>query len=240
MTKSVWRRAAIATTLGAGVLFSTIGQAATDLTGVWVVTQYSPELKTSEGKLPPLLPKAAALYKERKALLAKGDDSFDIVATQCGPPGMPRVMMLPYAFEIVQNQNKLVFLFEWNRMYRRVDLNGPSMNAEDLQLTGRGVAHWDSNALVIETSDIDETLLDAAGMPHSTALKITERLQLQKDGKLESRMQFDDPQTFSAPWSTTITYRKLPKGTEVGEDICLDRIKNTPAIVAKNYLKYPK
>ena len=234
-------RAAVGTLLfGIGMALSTTGRAAADFAGAWVVTNYSPELKTSDGKSPPLLPQADSLYGQRKALRAKGDDSFDIVASHCGPPGMPRVMMLPYAFELVQNQNKLVFLFAWNRLYRRVDINGPSMNADDLQFTGRAVGHWDGDTLVVETTDIDDTLLDAAGMPHSAELKVTERLRLLKEGTLENRMRFEDAKTFSAPWDTVVSYRKLPSGTEVREDICLDRISTTPAIDEKKYLSYPK
>lgn len=234
------RLAAATLLFGVGIVISAVGHAATDLAGVWVVTKYSPEIKTSEGKSPPLLPEAAGVYNERKALRAKGDDSFDIVALHCGPPGLPRLMMMPYAFEIVQNPKKLVFLFEWNRLYRRVDIDGPSMNADDLQYTGRAVGRWEGDTLIVETTSIDATLLDAAGMPHSAELKITERLRLLKDGTLENNMRFEDPQTFRAPWNTVVNYRKLPKGTEVHEDICLDRIKNTPAIDEKNYLKYPK
>jgi len=238
---AAWRRSAAAALLfGLGMTFSAVGHATADLSGVWVVTKYSPELKTSDGKAPPLLPKAAALYQQRKADRAKGNVSFDIVASRCGPPGMPRVMMLPYSFEIVQNPSRAIFLFQWNRMYRRVDVDGPSMNAPDLQWSGRAVAHWDGDTLVIETADIDDTLLDASGMPHSSKLKITERLHLLEDGTLENRMRFEDAETFRAPWDTVVTYRKLPKGTEVGEDICLDRFKDTPAIVENNYLNYPK
>jgi hypothetical protein len=53
-------------------------------------------------------------------------------------------------------------------------------------------------------------------------------------------MRFEDAKTFSAPWDTVVSYRKLPSGTEVREDICLDRISTTPAIDEKKYLSYPK
>jgi hypothetical protein len=238
--RALGRAAVVVLLFGIDVAIWTTGHAAADFSGAWVVTKYSPELKTSEGKSPPLLPKADSLYSQRKALRAKGDESFDIVASHCGPPGLPRVMMLPYAFEVVQNPKKLVFLFEWNRLYRRVDIDGPSMNADDLQFTGRAVGHWDSDTLVVETTSIDDTLLDAAGMPHSAELKITERLRLLKDGTLEDRMRFEDSKTFRAPWDTVVSYRKLPKGTEVREDVCLDRIKTTRAIDEKKYLSYPK
>lgn len=218
----------------------TLADTASDLGGVWVVKNYSKEIKTGDGKTPPLLPEAAALYGQRKALAAKGDASFDPVAERCGPPGLPRVMMMPYAFEIVHNPRRVIFLFEWNRLYRRVDMNGPSMQADDLQLTGRATGRWDGDTLVIDTQQIDDTLLDASGMPHSTALKITERLRLLADGTLESRMRFEDPETFRAPWETVVTYRRLPKGTELSEDICLDRLMKTPAIEDNHHRTYPK
>jgi hypothetical protein len=65
-------------------------------------------------------------------------------------------------------------------------------------------------------------------------------LRLLKDGTLEDRMRFEDSKTFRAPWDTVVSYRKLPKGTEVREDVCLDRIKTTQAIDEKKYLNYPK
>jgi hypothetical protein len=151
---------------------------------------------------------------------------------------MPRAMTIPYAFEIVENSRNVIFLFEFNRAYRRVDVNGPSRAADDLQWQGRSVAHWEGDTLIVETDKIDDTLLDAAGMPHSDALKLTERYSLNKDGRLENRMRFEDPKIFREPWETTVTYRKL--SSEVGEDVCLDRLKDTPAIQDQHYLTYPK
>lgn len=237
----VWNRIAATGLLAfIGMAAPATARASDDLSGVWVVTKYATEIKTSDGKAPPLLPEAAKTYAERKALLAKGDHSFDIVSTKCGPPGMPRVMALPYKMEIVQNPRRIVFLFEWNRMYRRVDLTTPSGSADDYQMHGVASGQWQGDTLVITTEKIDDTFLDAAGMPHSMALKITERLHMLSNGTLENRVRFEDPETFSAPWETVVTYRKLPKGTEVGEDVCLDRIGTTAAIDDKNYLKYAK
>jgi hypothetical protein len=233
------RRAALALAAVCGAMLQA-SRAEADLSGVWVVTNYARELKTADGNTPPLLPDAAKLYNQRRAQLAKGDSSFDIVASRCGPPGLPRVMMLPYAFEIVQNPQRLVFLFEWNRMYRRVDIDGPSMNAEDLQLTGRATGRWEGTTLAVTTTDIDDTLLDASGMPHSSDLKITERLHLLDDKTLEDDMRLEDDKSFSAPWNTKVIYRKLPKGYEVKEFVCLDHFKTSPAVVENNYLNYPR
>jgi hypothetical protein len=211
---------------------------APDLGGVWVVTSYAHEIKMVDGGTPPLLPAAASLYAKRKASLAKGDVSYDAVASRCAPAGMPRIMTIPYAFQIVQTPRRLAFLFEWNRLYRRVDLDGPSRAADDLQFTGRSSGHWDQDSLVIVTGQIDETFLDDAGMPHSPELKVTEHLRLRPDATLENRMRFEDPKTFRAPWETIVTYRKVPAGTRLGENICLDRLKTSPAIEKDHYLTY--
>lgn len=211
-----------------------------DLSGLWVVTSYAQEVRTSDGKAPPLLPAAASVYAKRRASLAKGDVSYDGVGSRCAPAGMPRIMTIPYAFQIVQTSQRIAFLFEWNRLYRRVDLDGPSRAADDLQFTGRSSGHWDQGSLVIDTSKIDDTLLDDAGMPHSRDLKVTEHLQLRPDGTLENRMRFDDPKTFRAPWETIVTYRRLPAGTRLSENICLDRLKTSPAIEKDHFLTYPR
>lgn len=202
-------------------------QAAPDFTGAWVVTEYSPALKTIDGRTPPLLPEAAKLYAERRAAFAKGDLSFDPVA-KCSPLGMPRMLTAPYAFEIAQNDTRLIQLFEWNRMYRRVELGPPSLFPDDLQISGIGRGRWEGDALVVEVTSIDTTLMDAEGMPHSDKLKITEHYRLLPNGNLENRLRIEDPETFSQPWETAVQYRRLAQ--EVGETICVDRPAGSPAI----------
>ena len=78
---------------------------------------------------------------------------------------------------------------------------------------------------------VDTSLLDASGMPHSEDLQIIERYHLEKGGStLVGELTFEDPKTFSSPWTTRVTYRKLPPGTELDEDVCRERIaKGLPA-----------
>jgi hypothetical protein len=80
------------------------------------------------------------------------------------------------------------------------------------------------DTLVIETAGLrDTTLIDNSGLPHSDALKITERLRLKSADVLENRLRIEDPQTFTQPWETLVTYRRQQGDLE--EDVCLDRIK---------------
>jgi len=96
-----------------------------DLTGLWrLQSSFQHEIKTTEGRTPPLLPAAAETYRKNLAKSAAGDFSFDKSQTLCTSPGMPRLVMLPYPFEIVQEPHRLAFVFQWNHRFRLVDLGG--------------------------------------------------------------------------------------------------------------------
>lgn len=97
--------------------------------------------------------------------------------------------------------------------------------------TGFSQGHWEGDVLVVETDHlIDRTLLDSAGMPHSRDLKVTEWFRMASPDVLEVRMRFEDPQTFSRPWETLVTYRRQASASRT-EDVCLDRIKaGEPAV----------
>jgi hypothetical protein len=76
---------------------------------------------------------------------------------------------------------------------------------------------------------MSQTVMDSYGLPHSDDLIMTERYRLLGDNVLENRMRFEDPETFSEPWETVVTYRR--QSARLQEDVCLDRIKQgEPAI----------
>lgn len=210
----------------AGLFASASAFAAVDLNGVWQVTQSVQELKTVEGKAPPLRPEAAKLYEEHKRKLRAGDLSFDPTA-KCVSPGLPRMLYLPYPFEIIQRPNKLTYLFEWNYWNRHVYLNDRVKEVPYPLSLGLSHGKWQGDTLVITSTDLraDNTWLDSAGLPHSESLKITEKLRLLDNGAtLENRITIDDPETFTQPWETVVRFKRLPKGTEIKEDICLNRL----------------
>lgn len=198
---------------------------APDLTGVWSIVKPEDELKTEDGKLPPLLAEAKTVYEKNKAMAARGDHSFD-GTTHCLPPGLPRLMLIRSPFEILQRPNTIYFVHELNRLPRRVYLNEKLPVDVDPHYLGYSVAHWEGDTLVIDSNGFEEgTVLDAAGLPHSESLQLTERYQLDKDGKhLHARFTIEDAKTFAAPWSFKAEYVKKP-GYELHEDVCADKQK---------------
>lgn len=193
------------------------------LAGVWLAEAPTTTLLTVEGEAPPLTPEADAVYRERIAARGAGETSFDAV-TWCASPGMPRIMLSRHPFEIVVSDRQVAFLFEWYSWFRTVDMSGAPQEALFALKMGASAGRWDGDALVIATADLsDATMLDAAGLPRSEELTLTERLSLKSDDVLSVRFTIDDPATYTRPWEAEMTYRRQPEGS-LGEYACLDRI----------------
>jgi len=221
------------TAAGAALLLglSVVAQAAPpDMTGYWMVDRYVEVVKTLDGQVPPLKPEAKALYEQRKADRKAGKLEFDSAA-RCVSPGVPRMMFLPYAVEFLQRPHELTMLFAWNHLYRNIDLGGKPAVADYPTYTGASSGQWDGNTLVIQTTGLkEEALLDAAGLPGSLDLKVTERYTM-KGPKLTNVITIDDPANYTRTWQMQVTYHRLPDSYEFFEDVCLDRIDaGQPAI----------
>lgn len=203
--------------------------------GVWQVTTPVNQLKTADGKAPPLLPAAQKIYDQRLAQFKAGKAmEYDPTFQGCKPLGAPRNMydgsqpaeIQP--FEIQQSATRLMFGYTFNRMVRFVDIKKEFGEIAGPTYYGTSIGKWDGNTLVITGKMYhDTTLLDAAGMPHSDELETVERLTLKDSNTLENRITFKDKQTFSKNWDAVMTFKKLPAGTKIQEDVCLQRMNIT-------------
>jgi hypothetical protein len=191
----------------------TSGKNAPDISGVWQVTKYEKSIRTVDGKKPPLQPAALEEYernlKERKTLRPKND------MARCVPPGVPRIMWAPLPMMVLQTQRKVTFVHEYMHILRHIYLDEPAPDPADLDPTflGESVGRWEGDTLVIETVGLnDQTVLDRDGMPHSKAMRVTERVRLVDGGKrLEDLVTIDDPETFTAPWTARVVFERKPK-----------------------------
>jgi hypothetical protein len=67
----------------------------------------------------------------------------------------------------------------------------------------------------------DATTLDSAGLPHSTEMRVTERIRKLDANTLEDLITINDPKTYTKPWSTRVTYKRQP-GARLKEYVCTD------------------
>ena len=200
------------------------------LDGIWLIEQAPKVLHTTEGLLPPLLPDAKARYEQQLKARRRGDRSFD-KTTWCAAPGVPRLMLEPYPFEIMVNKRQTAIMYQWNRWAQLVDMTGNNLQPLYPLNFGTANGHFEGDVLVIVTKGLEKsTFLDDSGLPHSDRMILTERLKRIEPGVLEVRMRIEDPETYSAPWETQARYRRQSYD-RLKEDVCLDRIKQgRPAI----------
>ena len=135
-------------------------------------------------------------------------------------------MAYNYPFEMVQTPQVVYVLFEAWQMQRRIFLDGRTLpDAAPLRFLGFSTGRYDGDTLVVETAGLhDKTWLDNSGIPHSDALKVTERMRRTGPEKMEIAFRFEDPKTFTRPWGGSKSYELKPD-FEILENIgyCEDR-----------------
>lgn len=201
-----------------------------DMLGVWLPEQYAERLLADGGAAPPLNARGAQIYRARASEREQPQPQFDRTRW-CAGPGMPRIMFLPYPFEIRADGSFVGFIHGWYRWHRMVDMSGQKPDPILPLTMGYPVGRWEDRTLVIDTVGLaGETVLDGYGLPHSEEMMLTEKLRVLDDGRLEVRFTINDPEYFTAPWSAVMTYRRQPN-VQVGDDVCPDRIaQGLPAV----------
>jgi hypothetical protein len=196
-----------------------------DLSGPWQISAGQAALKPADGTEVPLLADARKVYEANKAAKAKGENGND-PAARCVPPGVPRLTMQNFPWDIVQGKRHVTFLFEWNHLNRMVYMNEPN-RFEPIGPTwlGQSIGKWEGDTLVVDTIYFNgKSWLDDMGLPSSDELHTVERYHLIDGGnKLELKVTITDPKTYSAPWDAVVTFDKKP-GVILKEDYCFKRV----------------
>jgi hypothetical protein len=127
-------------------------------------------------------------------------------------PGFPLAGLLSEPIKIVQAPRATIVLYEAGSLHRQIYSDGRAFPKEfELpSFLGYSVGRWDGEVFVVETRGFnDKTPLDAMGHPHSEALRITERFRRPDFGHLEMEMTFDDPHTYTKPFTIKIPHTLL-------------------------------
>jgi hypothetical protein len=191
--------------------------------GVWLIQGEHSAVRTIDGKVPPLTPAAARRYAAAVMSRKAGKADFDTIRT-CRPHGFPRILFAAYPIEILQEPRQVTFIHEIHHMPRLVylDMTLPKLADMDPNWMGLSVGHWDGDTLVVESQGFNDlTTLDTAGLPHSTDLRVAERLRKLDAETLEDVITITDPKAYTAAWSTRVTYRRQP-GLRLKEYVCTD------------------
>ena len=165
----------------------------------------------------PFLPWAKAYYEEAQANLAKDDPE-----ALCLPPGIPRMTATPFPFQIYQQPDRVIFIYEGGAHVWRVIYTDGRAHSKDPNPTylGESIGHWEGDTLVVDVIGFnDRTWLDQDGHPHTEKLHVIERYTRVNELTLRYEFTIDDPGAYSEPWSNSYTIPWAP-GAELYEYIC--------------------
>jgi hypothetical protein len=163
--------------------------------------------------------RAEALIKRQENL--KNREAAD-PNSKCYLPGVPRIMYMPYPFQIAQGPKQISLLFEYVHAVRNIFMQGPHYQGHiDLWL-GDSRGHWDGDVLVVDVVDfIDTTWFDRSGNFHSDELHVVERYTPMGPDHIGYEATIEDPQVFTRPWKMSmILYRHMEPNVELLEYEC--------------------
>ena len=184
-----------------------------------------------EGRIP-YTAEARARREENRQNWPKRDPEV-----RCYLPGIPRATYLPYPFQIFQNQDRIVFTYQYSYARRIVNMGAPVEAPIDTWM-GWQNGRWDGNTLVIEnTAFIDPPVLrpgepaigswlDRTGNFHSSALKVTERFTPIDATHLKYEATLEDPNVYTRPWTISMPlYKRVEPDAAILEFKCPEYVE---------------
>jgi len=194
-----------------------------DISGVWRPamgrgrggTSATPELKS------PYKEKYEALRARQREANARGEQ-FSARSSLCEPYGMPAMMQVAvYPMEIIQTPKQVTIIAEAFSEVRRIYIgkSQPALDDLDPGYYGHSVGHWDGDTLVVDTIGVKESVRGYQELPHSSRMRISERIRRAAPGALQDQITIDDPVVLEKPVTYTLSYTFIPD-YEMVEFVC--------------------
>jgi hypothetical protein len=216
-----------------------------DLTGIWqagragAAGQYGYDYNVAQN-LPTdgVTPWAQTVRQQRVQDFRK-----DSPLARCLPVSVPFLNFRGLS-RIVQTPGLIVILHESpNSPHRTIFMDGRELPKDpNPTWLGYSVGHWEGDTLVVNSVGFnDEGWLDVGGNPQTESLRLTERFRRPDFGHLQLEVTFEDPKTFTKPFTLSMT-KTYAADTEILEDVCenerdsrhlLGGFKVAPEILAK-------
>ena len=182
-----------------------------------------------DGKVPPLTPEAQERLGRPQRGVSSNVNPFgpfnsyeDLgLYDRCITRGIPSSMMpAGYGsfYEIIQGKDSVGIRYEMIHETRIIPLDRrPHIHDTLLLDLGDSRGWFDGNALVVEATNFTSRSAYRGGSP---SMKLTERFTPMAPGVVEWKVTFDDPRTWTRPWSFAMTLTRKDQGEQVYEYAC--------------------
>jgi len=192
-----------------------------DYSSVWTVNRdwtnrTSLIVDPKDGRIPALTPRAMELakrpsYVENETAFGQGpgkrpDGPEDLgLSVRCISFGAPRIGGGYNSYmQVFQSAKNVVLLQENIHDARVIPVDGSAHPPSNLKFWhGDSRGHWEGDTLVIDTTNYRPEVM----MNNSEKLHVVERLQRTAQNYLTWTVTFDDPDTWTKPWTVEIPLR---------------------------------
>lgn len=145
----------------------------------------------------------------------------------CLPPGGPRSMATPYPMQIIQDRDRIIFIFEGGgHVWREIHMDGREHPQDpNPSYFGYSVGRWNGDTLVVDTIGFNEkTWLDYSGHMHTDQLRTVEYISRPYKEKLNYRVLIDDPGAYDEPFTAEWDIPWV-EGQELQDYVCQENNK---------------
>ena len=216
---------------GAGFEPPRTGNGKPDFSGFWSQPQHVESVGRgattfTKDKMPPFVPGGEELFYEPRT----GDPRHDEPRAFCMPSGFPSAFFGPYPVQIVQTDDWLVMVTEFERATRLIPLDGrPHREGIESTFYGDPVGHWEGDTLVIDSRNYKRWSLDdyyyvnpEEYRMHSDAFRTIERLRWVDAATLSYEFTVEDPKIFTESWTEDLQMTLHPEWESTGlyEFVC--------------------
>ena len=157
-------------------------------------------------RVAPMQEWALKLYETRQQNFLRTDPTY----LECRPPAGPRKWQASFGLQLLEDKQwQRIFVVpgggnqDWHLIYtdgRGVNTGFPVDN-DNVLYYGRNVAEWEGDTLVITSEGYNEKFWLTGGLPHTSQMKVVERLTRTEFNTMDYEVTIDDPGAYTRPWS---------------------------------------
>jgi hypothetical protein len=189
-----------------------------DWSGLWTAAGGGSFFGRSAGGVTPKLTAAAAEAVRRGAELDAKGIEYDENLSQCGPPGFPRWLIVPFLREFIVRPEQVWLSSETVNNVRRIYTDGRDhMKEEDRYplYYGDSIGFWDGQKLVIHTNQLMARSMGRNQPDQSEQMEVVEVWEKVDAGTILADAWIYDPTIYAEPWYMQRRYRQVPNADKL-------------------------
>ena len=141
---------------------------------------------------------------------------------ECFRPGVPRANYMPFPFQIFQNKDQILMVYEYKGAMRTVFMDKHQDAPVDSWM-GWSNGRWEGDTLVIDVTGFNgHQWLDRAGNFFSDTAHVVERWTPRGRDHIMYEATIEDPAVYTRPWKISFPiYRRLEPNAQLLEFNCV-------------------